>query len=114
MQTLHRFQKQIWPSICQIHESTLASNPHCFELCNKVWINRHNHRNLNLKGQYTVILMILMAVKVDRIKTWIHHFQVKPAGQERTQYCVIDEKTTGTTRGTWMESLTTLSGKLRL
>jgi hypothetical protein len=58
--------------------------------------------------------MILMAVKVDRIKTWIHHFQVKPAGQERTQYCVIDEKTTGTTRGTWMESLTTLSGKLRL
>jgi hypothetical protein len=36
------------------------------------------------KGLHTVILTASSA-KVDRIKTWVHHSPIKPAGQETAE-----------------------------
>lgn len=36
LEALHRAQKQLWPTICQVYESAPFPNPHCFEPSDKV------------------------------------------------------------------------------
>ena len=40
LEALHRFQKQLWPNIHQVYESSPPSKLHCFELGDKVWIKK--------------------------------------------------------------------------
>jgi hypothetical protein len=75
MESLLRVQKQLWPTYCQVCESVLSHNPHCFELGDKVRIKRHNHKTLEFhwKAPHTMFLTMSMAVKVDGIRIWIDH-----------------------------------------
>lgn len=84
LEALHRVQKQLWSAICQAYESAPPTKPHCFEPGDEVWIKRHSHKTLGprWKGPRTVILTTPMAVKVDRIRTWICHSYIKPARRE--------------------------------
>ena len=53
--------------------------PHPFQPGDLVWVKRHEPKTLESrwKGPHTVILTTHTAVKVDGVRTWIHHSQVK-------------------------------------
>ena len=53
--------------------------PHPFQPGDLVWVKRHKPKTLELhwKGPHTMILTMPTAVKVDGVRTWIHHSQFK-------------------------------------
>ena len=84
LQALQRDQDRLFPLIRHVH-SLPPVDPHPFQPGDPVWVKRHHKETLEpgWKEPFTVILTTPTAVKVDVLKPWIHHSQLKLAVREQ-------------------------------